>query len=1034
MSRAWKFSVVLFMQLFAQTEAAAGGMVPNVAFTPAQGSAGPAGPVGVSDASTRGASQIVIAQAGVGRLTAQAAPSITLTWPPDNAVIAEDLTPSVLLQAAVSSTDYPVAHVVFYVCETRAGTCIDPLEVVADIASPPYEFRWIPRPYPTQSSLMRTFQTRAMAVNSAAQAQISSPVSFTLLQPPPPPSVNLIVPKLESGYMTPASPVLYATAEAGGTLPPSTIVRVDFLDGSAVIGSVTTPNSVPTGYAFVWQNAPHGMHLVAARAVDSLGYSATSAQVTVYIVDPDPPPQVALTSPMTGQTFASPNSVPLAATATSAAGTIQRVEFVTKDLVIGTVLSPPFVTNWVNPPPGNFAVVAKAYDDIGVASASAAAYIQVLPTARAPSIVITAPIPGASTVSGASLTITATTLAPDGEIGRVDYYSRNTLLGASTTPPYSFVWPNAASGPQSIWARAVTVQGQSSLSASVPIQVSGNRPPTVSIVTPVDGSQFAAPATIALAATAADVDGTVMRVEYFAHGAMIAAGTAPSFATTWSNVGAGNHSLTAVAIDNLGTTTTSAAVAVTVSAPPPTVSLTAPRDGATYASGQSIVLSAAASAPQRSISRVEFYNNGILISSTQVNGGPSATNVNLTWNSATSGSHVLTAKVFTIDGASVTSASVNITVSDLAVNLTEPYAGQVYQGPGQIRITANPSESGGSIARADFYGDGVLLGSRTSAPYDALWSPVATGAHNVKVLVRDEAGLTADSGAVGVIVVAVPTLQADSGIDGASVADDNASISGYVQAPENSAVTVNGQSAALDQDGHFFANSLQLAPGANTVTFVLNTLDGTSITRTVTLNSTGIAPFAVTLDKQEGLAPFTTNVTITNRGNVAFQRIELDLNDDGTPEQAPADLSNGSVVKALTYTNPGVYTLRVTVYDASNTQIYQAKRKIRVYAPVELGLKVVNVYKNMVNHLIANNPTAALRYFTGDAQDQYAGVFTTLGNSLPAVAAQLGTLVDGVAAETFTELTLVRDTLNGRQAFVVHLIRGADGIWRIESM
>ena len=79
------------------------------------------------------------------------------------------------------------------------------------------------------------------------------------------PAIALTVPKVEGGYVTPASPVLFATASPGTTVPPSTIVRVDFLDGGTVIGSLTAPNSIPTGYAFVWQNAPPGMHLVAAR-------------------------------------------------------------------------------------------------------------------------------------------------------------------------------------------------------------------------------------------------------------------------------------------------------------------------------------------------------------------------------------------------------------------------------------------------------------------------------------------------------------------------------------------------------------------------------------------------------------------------------------------------------------------------------------------------------------------------------------------------------------------------------------------------
>ena len=446
------------------------------------------------------------------------------------------------------------------------------------------------------------------------------------------------------------------------------------------------------------------------------------------------------------------------------------------------------------------------------------------------------------------------------------------------------------------------------------------------------------------------------------------------------------------------------------------------------------MLTAAATAPQRSISRVEFYSDGTLISGTPVTGGPSAINVDLTWTNAPSGTHALSAKVLTSDDASATSPSVNIAVSDLVVAVVEPYVGQFYQSPGQIRITASAQQTGGQIAQVDFFGDGVFLGSSLTPPYSILWAPVSTGTHTVRAKVRDVTGLTANSPTIGVSVIASPSLQVDLGIDGGSVADDNASVSGIVNAPENSAVTVNGQSAALDQSGHFFADNVRLAPGSNTVTMVLNTLQGEPVTKLITLSSSGTAPFTVTLASQEGLAPFTTNVTIRNRRNVAFQRIELDLNDDGSPEKTLTSLDSSNAVQALTYNYPGLYTLRVKVFDAANAIVYQAKRKIRVYAAVEHGLRVVNVYKNMVNHLIANNPAGALRYFSGDAQPRYAGIFSALGNSLPTVASQLGALVDGVVSNHFTELTLVRDTSGGRQAYVVHLIRGADGIWRIESM
>src|SRR5205823_11974888 len=113
----------------------------------------------------------------------------------------------------------------------------------------------------------------------------------------------------------------------------------------------------------------------------------TSA-VSVYIAESDQPPQVDLTSPSTGQVFAPGSVIALAATASSGEGTIERVEFVEGNTIIATSRSSPYTASWVDPPPGNFTVVAIAYDDLEAASASRPAYIQVLKRPRLPAVVL----------------------------------------------------------------------------------------------------------------------------------------------------------------------------------------------------------------------------------------------------------------------------------------------------------------------------------------------------------------------------------------------------------------------------------------------------------------------------------------------------------------------------------------------------------------------------------------------------------------------------------------------------------------------
>ncbi len=93
---------------------------------------------------------------------------------------------------------------------------------------------------------------------------------------------------------------------------------------------------------------------------------------------------------------------------------------------------------------------------------------------------------------------------------------------------------------------------------------STNAAPAVSIISPAANTTFTAPASIDIVADARDSDGTVSRVEFFANGAAIGSRTAAPWSVTWSGVGAGSYSLTAVAADNLAATTTSAPVSVTV--------------------------------------------------------------------------------------------------------------------------------------------------------------------------------------------------------------------------------------------------------------------------------------------------------------------------------------------------------------------------------------------------------------------------------------------------------------------------------------
>jgi subtilisin family serine protease len=93
-------------------------------------------------------------------------------------------------------------------------------------------------------------------------------------------------------------------------------------------------------------------------------------------------------------------------------------------------------------------------------------------------------------------------------------------------------------------------------------------PPSVRVTSPVNGANYMAPATVALSATASDVDGSVTQVAFYAGPTLLGVDTASPFTFSWNNVPPGDYSLTAVVTDDVGVSSTSAVVTVHVATPP----------------------------------------------------------------------------------------------------------------------------------------------------------------------------------------------------------------------------------------------------------------------------------------------------------------------------------------------------------------------------------------------------------------------------------------------------------------------------------
>ncbi|MBI5383958.1 MAG: Ig-like domain repeat protein [Verrucomicrobia bacterium] len=93
-------------------------------------------------------------------------------------------------------------------------------------------------------------------------------------------------------------------------------------------------------------------------------------------------------------------------------------------------------------------------------------------------------------------------------------------------------------------------------------------PPSVTLTAPTNGAVFVAPAHVTLEATASDSDGTVTNVEFYDGLTLLGQDSISPYSLTTDLWSPGTHTLKAVATDNRGARTTSAAVTVTVQPDP----------------------------------------------------------------------------------------------------------------------------------------------------------------------------------------------------------------------------------------------------------------------------------------------------------------------------------------------------------------------------------------------------------------------------------------------------------------------------------
>lgn len=178
-----------------------------------------------------------------------------------------------------------------------------------------------------------------------------------------------------------------------------------------------------------------------------------------------------------------------------------------------------------------------------------------------PTVTITNPVNDAVFIAPATFTVGASASDPGGSVSQVEFFRDSTSLGTDTVSPYSANVNNLAAGTYTLSAVATDNQ---SARVTNSIMVIVNARPTVTLSGPTNGAIFAAPATVAIQASATDTDGTISQVQFFTNSASLLIDTAAAYEATAANLPAGTYNLFAVATDNRNASATSSVASISV--------------------------------------------------------------------------------------------------------------------------------------------------------------------------------------------------------------------------------------------------------------------------------------------------------------------------------------------------------------------------------------------------------------------------------------------------------------------------------------
>lgn len=494
-------------------------------------------------------------------------------------------------------------------------------------------------------------------------------------------------------------------------------------------------------------------------------------------------PTVSFEAPLSGEDFQAPANIYVRVNATDEDGSIKNVRLELDGTLVRTEKVAPY--EWGNSPGsdpelenlevGTYTLRAIATDNNNGRSESFVTFtVSDDPLPGEPIVLFEAPSPDSSYFAPADLYVRVDA-TDDNAIQEVLLFIDERLVRSEATPPYEWATNNQpdadlrnlASGTYVLKAIASDFDGNSRR-VTTTVQVGGpdGMGPDIGFNRPMDGDEIMLgnPLEVTVAASS---DNVIENVRLYLNDTLVRTEVNPPYEWGMSdqsddmlrNIGLGNYTLRAVAVDEIGNTsveTISVRVVQNSSGGGggndmnPVVSFAMPTNGQTFVAPADIEVTVNASDPDGTIQGVGLFLDGVAVrnelSAPYEWGKPNQSDEAL--KGLTAGTYTLRADARDNDG-NESSSTIQFTVVEdddpanvpPTVSFTSPMNEDTFLEPADLSVGVDASDADGTVTEVSLFLNGTLVSSDDTAPYswnDAALQNLSAGNYTLRAVATDD--------------------------------------------------------------------------------------------------------------------------------------------------------------------------------------------------------------------------------------------------------------------------------------------------------